>query len=70
MEITTNASNTVPFVSWKTVATQKMERLQELVEGEPVREVIEITKPKIYVAKDGRVEVIELATSQTIDLMA
>ena len=47
-----------------------MERLQELVEGEPVREVIEITKPKIYVAKDGRVEVIELATSQTIDLMA
>ena len=70
MEITTNASNTVPFVSWKTVATQKMERLQELVEGEPVREVIEITKPKIYVAKDGRVEVIERATSQTIDLMA
>jgi hypothetical protein len=70
MEITTNASNTVPFTSWKMVATQKMERLQELVAGEPVREVIEITKPKIYVAKDGRVEVIELATSQTIDLMA
>ena len=70
MEITTNASNTVPFTSWKTVATQKMERLQEMVDGEPVREVIEITKPKIYVAKDGRVEVVELATSQTIDLMA
>ena len=69
MEITTNASNTLPFVAWKTVATQKMERLQELVEGEPVREVIEITKPRIYVAKDGRVEMIELASSQTIDLL-
>ena len=70
MELTTNASNTLPFVAWKTVATQKMERLQELVEGEPVREVIEITKPRIYVAKDGRVEMIELASSQTIDLLA
>ena len=70
MEITTNASNTLPFVAWKTVATQKMERLQELVEGEPVREVIEITKPRIYVAKDGRGEMIELASSQTIDLLA
>ena len=70
MEITTNASNTLPFVAWKTVATQKMERLQELVEGEPVREVSEITKPRIYVAKDGRVEMIELASSQTIDLLA
>ena len=70
MEITTNASNTLPFVAWKTVATQKMERLQELGEGEPVREVIEITKPRIYVAKDGRVEMIELASSQTIELLA
>ena len=70
MEITTNASNTVPFVSWKTVATEKMERLEELVEGEPVREVIEITKPRIYFAKDGRVEMIELASSQTINILA
>ena len=70
MEITTRAKNEIPFTAWKTVATQKMERLEELVEGEPAREGIEVVKPRIYIAKDGRVEVIELASSQTIDLLA
>ena len=70
MEITTSAKNEIPFTAWKTVATQKMERLEELIEGEPVREVIEVVKPRIYIAKDGRVEIVELASSQTIDFLA
>ena len=56
-------------VSWKQVAVQKQEVLRTGGEVQLVREAIETIQPTIYTAKDGRVEVQQLASSTTLNLL-
>lgn len=56
-------------VSWKTVAVQRQEVLRTGGEGELIREAKEIIQPMLYTAKDGRVEVQQLASSSTLNLL-
>ncbi len=55
-------------VSWKTVAVQRQEVLRTGGEGELIREARETIQPTLYTAKDGRVEVQQLASSSTLNL--
>ncbi|BAQ89832.1 hypothetical protein [uncultured Mediterranean phage uvMED] len=56
-------------VSWKTVAVQRQEVLRTGGEGEFVKEARETIQPTLYTAKDGRVEVQQLASSSTLNLL-
>ena len=56
-------------VSWKTVAVQRQEVLRTGGEGELIREAKETIQPTLYTAKDGRVEVQQLAASSTLNLL-
>lgn len=56
-------------VTWKTVAVQKQETLRTGGEGELVREAIETIQPTLYTAQNGRVEVQQLASSSTLNLL-
>ena len=56
-------------VSWKTVAVQRQEVLRTGGEGELVKEAKETIQPTLYTAKDGRVEVQQLAPSSTLNLL-
>ncbi|MCH1580794.1 MAG: hypothetical protein L7S55_08825 [Luminiphilus sp.] len=56
-------------VTWKTVAVQRQEVLRTGGEGELVREAKEVIQPTLYTAKDGRVEVQQLASSSTLSLL-
>ena len=56
-------------VSWKTVAVQRQEVLRTGGEGQLIREAREIIQPTLYTAKDGRVEVQQLASSSTLNLL-
>lgn len=56
-------------VTWKSVAVQKQETLRTGGEGELVREAKEVTQPTLYTAKEGRVEVQQLASSSTLNLL-
>ena len=56
-------------VSWKTVAVQRQEVLRTGGEGELIREAKETIQPTLYTAKDGRVEVQQLAPSSTLNLL-
>tara|TARA_B100001248_G_scaffold262132_1_gene256246 strand:- start:2024 stop:2230 length:207 start_codon:yes stop_codon:yes gene_type:complete len=64
-----SATNAAPPVSWKQVAVQKQEVLRTGGEGQVVREAIETIQPMIYTAKDGRVEVQQLASSTSLNLL-
>ena len=55
-------------VTLKTVAVQRQEVLRTGGEGELVREAVETIQPTLYTAKDGRVEVQQLASSTTMSL--
>jgi hypothetical protein len=54
---------------WKTIAMQKQETLRTGGEGELVREAIETIQPKIYTAENGRVEVQQLESFSTLNLL-
>ena len=56
-------------VSWKTGAVQRQEVLRTGGEGELIREARETIQPTLYTAKDGRVEVQQLASSSTLNLL-
>lgn len=56
-------------VTWKTVAVQRQEVLRNGGEGELVREAKETIQPTLYIARDGRVEVQQLAASSTLSLL-
>ncbi len=56
-------------VSWKTVAVQRQEVLRTGGEGERIREARGTIQPTLYTAKDGRVEVQQLASSSTLNLL-
>jgi len=56
-------------VTWKTVAVQRQEVLRTGGEGELVREAKEVIQPTLYIARDGRVEVQQLASSSTLSLL-
>ena len=56
-------------VSWKTVAVQRQEVLRTGGEGELIREARETIQPTLFTAKDGRVEVQQLASSSTLNLL-
>ena len=56
-------------ISWKTVAVQRQEVLRTGGEGELIREARETIQPTLYTAKDGRVEVQQLASSSTLNLL-
>ena len=56
-------------VSWKTVAVQRQEVLRTGGEGQLIREARETIQPMLYTAKDGRVEVQQLASSSTLNLL-
>ena len=56
-------------VSWKTVAVQRQKVLRTGGEGELIREARETIQPTLYTAKDGRVEVQQLASSSTLNLL-
>lgn len=56
-------------VTWKTVAVQRQEVLRTGGEGELVREAVETIQPTLYMARDGRVEVQQLASSSTLSLL-
>ena len=56
-------------VTWKTVAVQRQETLRTGGEGELVREARETIQPTLYTAQDGRVEVQQLASSSTLNLL-
>ena len=56
-------------VSWKTVAVQRQEVLRTGGEGQLIREARETIQPTLYMAKDGRVEVQQLASSSTLNLL-
>jgi hypothetical protein len=48
---------------------QKQETLRTGGEGELVREAIETIQPKIYTAENGRVEVQQLESFSTLNLL-
>jgi hypothetical protein len=56
-------------VSWKTVAVQRQEVLRTGGEGELIKEAKETIQQTLYTAKDGRVEVQQLASSSTLNLL-
>ncbi len=56
-------------VTWKTVAVQRQEVLRTGGEGELIREAKEVFQPTLYIARDGRVEVQQLASSSTLYLI-
>ena len=56
-------------VAWKTVAVQKQETLRTSGEGELAREAIKTIQPTLYMAENGRVEVQQLASSSTLNLL-
>ena len=56
-------------VSWKTVAVQRQEVLRTGGEGQLIREARETIQPTLYTAKDGRVEVQQLASASTLNLL-
>jgi hypothetical protein len=56
-------------VSWKTVAVQRQEVLRTGGEGELIKEAKKTIQPTLYTAKDGRVEVQQLASSSTLNLL-
>ena len=56
-------------VSWNTVAVQRQEVLRTGGEGELIREARDTIQPTLYTAKDGRVEVQQLASSSTLNLL-
>ena len=64
-----SATNAPAPVSWKTVAVQRQEVLRTGGEGELIREAKETIQPTLYTAKDGRVEVQQLAASSTLNLL-
>jgi hypothetical protein len=49
-------------------AVQRQEVLRTGGEGELIREARETIQPTLYTAKDGRVEVQQLASSSTLNL--
>ena len=49
-------------------AVQRQEVLRTGGEGELVREAVETIQPTLYTAKDGRVEMQQLASSSTLNL--
>ena len=63
-----SATNAPALVSWKTVAVQRQEVLRTGGEGEPLRDAKGTIQPTMYTAKDGRVEVKQLASSSTLNL--
>jgi len=56
-------------VTWKSVAVQRQEVLRTGGEGELVREAVETIQPTFYTAKDGRIEVQQLTSSSTLNLL-
>ena len=48
---------------------QRQEVLRTGGEGELVREAKEVIQPTLYIARDGRVEVQQLASSSTLSLL-
>jgi hypothetical protein len=48
---------------------QRQEVLRTGGEGELVREAVETIQPTLYMARDGRVEVQQLASSSTLSLL-
>ena len=56
-------------VTWKTVAVQREEVLRTGGEGKIVRDSFEAFQPMFYTAKNGRVEVPQLASSSTLNLL-
>ena len=68
MEI--NSTQPVTQIQWKTVAVQKMTRLEELVSGEPAREVVETITPILYTKKGNQVEIETLGKSKSINFLA
>ena len=57
------------MIPWKKVAVQRQEVLRTGGEGELVREAQEVIQPTLYIARDGRVEVQQLAASSTLNLL-
>ena len=51
------------------MAVQLQEVLRTDGEGELIREAKETIQPTLYTAKDGRVEVQQLASSSTLNLL-
>ncbi len=67
----TSSVTDIPQASWRQVAVDRFERMQQAVEGKPAkRELVEVIKPVLYIAKDGKVEIQEQGSSQTISLLA
>ena len=62
-------TNSTAPVTWKTVAVQRQEVLRTGGEGELIREARETIQPTLYTAKDGRVEVQQMASSSTLNLL-
>ena len=56
-------------VSWKTVAVQRQGVLRTGGVGELIEEARETVQPMVYTASDGRVEVQQLASSSTLNLL-
>ena len=56
-------------VSWKTVAMQRQEVLRTGGQSELIREAKETIQPTLYAAKDGRVELQQLASSSKFNLL-
>ena len=56
-------------VTWKTVAVQRQETLRTGGEGQLIREASETIQPTLYIARDARVEVQQLAPSSTLNLL-
>ena len=57
------------LVTWKTVAVQRQETLRTGGEGQLTREARETIQPTLYTPKDGRVEVQQMASSSTLNLL-
>ena len=57
------------MIPWKKVAVQRQEVLRTGREGELVREAQEVIQPTLYIARDWRVEVQQLAASSTLNLL-
>tara|TARA_R100000655_G_scaffold35796_1_gene69603 strand:+ start:430 stop:636 length:207 start_codon:yes stop_codon:yes gene_type:complete len=57
-------------IAWRQVAEERYQKLMENTQREERRQAVQNLQSKLYIAKNGRVEVQIASTRQNIDLLA
>ena len=63
-------STSEPYISWKTVAVERFEKLSDAANGKPIRELVQKVTPITYTSQNGKVTIQEHNANQMISLLA